>query len=130
MLRINYDALGISASLACAIHCAILPLVFSSLPIFGLEIIDNIYFELGMILLALVVGILALVHGYKRHHHRWLPVLLFSSGIAFLLAKEVFHEIHLWLLAPALTLIVFSHYLNYRYCREAKMCHSTDCKHA
>ncbi|HAL95914.1 MAG TPA: MerC domain-containing protein, partial [Chitinophagaceae bacterium] len=30
--RINWDALGISASIACAIHCALLPLFLSSLP--------------------------------------------------------------------------------------------------
>ena len=40
-LKINWDALGIGASLACAIHCALLPLFLSSLPLFGTNIINN-----------------------------------------------------------------------------------------
>lgn len=129
MFRINYDALGVSASVACAIHCAVLPLLFTSVPVFGLELIDNPYFEVGMIALACVIGVVALLHGYRKHHHRLLPVFLFTAGIAFLFAKEVFHYVHLWLLLPALALIVAAHYVNFRLCRAAKMCHSSDCDH-
>ena len=46
MFKINYDALGIATSLACAIHCAILPLVLTSLPVLGVNIIHNIPFEI------------------------------------------------------------------------------------
>ena len=47
-LRINWDAIGISASIACAIHCALLPLFLTSLPLFGINIIHNLVFEIGM----------------------------------------------------------------------------------
>ena len=50
--KMNWDALGISASIACAIHCAILPLFLTSLPVFGIEIINNELFEISMIVLA------------------------------------------------------------------------------
>ena len=46
MFKINYDALGIAASVACAIHCAVLPLVITSLPILGINIINNFWFEI------------------------------------------------------------------------------------
>ena len=42
--KINWDALGIGASLACAIHCALLPLFFSTLPLFGINIIHHLGF--------------------------------------------------------------------------------------
>ncbi|MFT3702205.1 MAG: MerC domain-containing protein [Agriterribacter sp.] len=129
MFRINYDALGVTASLACAIHCAVLPLILTSLPVFGIDIIHNYFFEYGMILLAFVVGLFALYHGYKKHHHSFVPVLLFSLGISFLLLKELFHEYHLWLLIPAVLLIVSAHYVNYRLCRKANHCHTNDCDH-
>ena len=129
MFKINYDALGITASLACAIHCAVLPLLMTSLPVFGINIINNYFFEYGMISLAFVIGIFALYHGYKEHHHRLLPILLFSGGISFLLLKEWFHQYHVWLLIPAVLLIVFAHYLNYRLCRKAAHCHADDCNH-
>jgi len=54
--KINWDALGISASLACAIHCALLPLFLTSLPLFGINIIHNYWFEASMILLAMAIG--------------------------------------------------------------------------
>ena len=56
MLKINYDALGIAASVACAIHCALLPLVLTSLPVLGINIINNTWFEVFMILLAAAIG--------------------------------------------------------------------------
>jgi MerC mercury resistance protein len=104
--KINWDALGISASIACAIHCALLPLVFTSLPLFGVDIIENIAFEYGMIILALVVGIYSLYHGYKKHHHNILPIALFVAGIGFLFAKQAWHDLQFYFLAPALILIV------------------------
>ena len=62
MFKINYDALGITASIACAIHCALLPLVLTSLPILGFNIINNLYFEVMMIALAMSIGIYSLMH--------------------------------------------------------------------
>ncbi|MGH2552845.1 MAG: MerC domain-containing protein, partial [Chitinophagaceae bacterium] len=85
--RINWDALGITASLACAIHCALLPLFLSSLPLFGINIIHNIFFEAGMIGLALCIGAYSLYHGYKRHHHSRMPLIVFVSGFIFLVLK-------------------------------------------
>ena len=77
-LKVNWDALGIGASLACAIHCALLPLFLSSLPLFGMNIIDNPGFEVGMIALAFVVGSYSFYHGFKKHHHSLRPFLIFS----------------------------------------------------
>ena len=129
MFRINYDALGITTSLACAIHCAILPLLLTSLPVFGVNIIHNYVFEYGMIGLAFAVGMYALYHGYKKHHHKALPVFFFSAGISFLLLKELFHDYRILLLIPAVILIVAAHYINYRLCRKANHCHAGDCNH-
>jgi len=92
MIRINYDALGIAASVACAIHCAILPLILSSLPLFGINIINNGSFELFMIALAMVIGVYSLWHGYKKHHHKFYPVAMFALGILLLGAQQFFHQ--------------------------------------
>ena len=79
----NWDAIGIGASLACAVHCALLPLFLSSLPLFGINIINNNFFEAGMILLALCIGSYSLYHGYKKHHHSWIPLIVFFIGFIF-----------------------------------------------
>jgi uncharacterized membrane protein len=127
--RINWDALGISASLACAIHCALLPLLMTSLPVFGVEIIKNQQFELGMILLAFIIGAISLGHGFKRHHHSFKPLILFSIGIALLFVKQVTHAFELWLLLPAMVFIVSAHVNNYRSCRVHNHAHQDDCNH-
>lgn len=127
--KINWDALGITTSLACAIHCAVLPLIMSSLPILGINIIENEPFEYFMIALAFVVGCYALTHGFKKHHHNFFPLLIFSAGILFLIFKQVFHSLHLWLLVPSVILIVGAHWVNFQLCRRANHCHADDCAH-
>ncbi len=128
-LRINWDALGIGASLACAIHCALLPLFISSLPLFGINIINNEAFEAGMIILAFCIGAYSLYHGYRRHHHNALPFVLFIAGFACLVLKQFFIHYATWLLIPAVLLIVAAHLLNYRFCRVHNHAHSDDCNH-
>ncbi|MBN9296495.1 MAG: MerC domain-containing protein [Filimonas sp.] len=127
--KINWDALGITASVACAIHCALLPLFLSSLPIFGVELIHNDFFEYFMIFLAFAIGAYALYHGWKRHHHSWVPFLTFTVGILCLVGKQIWHSWQLVLLIPAVILIVSGHYINYRLCRKAAHCHEHDCAH-
>jgi hypothetical protein len=128
-VKINWDALGISASVACAIHCAVLPLFLSSMPILGFEVINNLAFEFFMIVLAFAIGAYSLYHGRKKHHHSYMPLLIFSFGISFLLAKQIWHHYEVLLLAPAVLLVISAHYYNYRLCRKANHCHEHDCEH-
>lgn len=128
-LKINWDALGITASVACAIHCAVLPLFISSLPLFGVNIIENLPFEYFMIGLAFTVGLYSLYHGFKKHHHSWLPLLFFGSGILMLLIKVTLHEWRFWLLVPSVFFIVLAHFLNFKLCRKHNHAHSNDCNH-
>ncbi|MFN0082587.1 MAG: MerC domain-containing protein [Ferruginibacter sp.] len=119
-LKVNWDGLGIATSLACAIHCIVLPLVLTSLPLFGVNIIHNIFFEWGMIALAFVVGVYALVHGFKTHHRNSIPVFLFVAGFILLISKQFFLTIEGYFLIPAVILIISAHYYNYRLCTRNK----------
>jgi hypothetical protein len=127
--KINWDAWGIGASLACAIHCALLPLFFSSLPLFGINIIHNVWFEVGMIGFAVGIGTFSLWHGFKKHHHRLQPLILFYLGSAFLISKQFFIRYENWLLVPAVILIIVAHVQNYRACRVHDHGHEEDCEH-
>jgi hypothetical protein len=115
--KINLDALGVTTSILCAIHCAILPLVMASLPILGINILHNSFFEYGMIALAFAIGTVALWHGFSRHHRRLTPWLLFVGGMLLLIAKELWPGYELGLLPFAVLLIVGAHLLNYRWGR-------------
>ena len=127
--KINWDAFGIAASVACAIHCAVLPLILSSLPLFGINIIENQGFEFIMIALAFIMGVYSLYHGRKKHHHSFYPMLLFAAGISLLFIKSMLHSHSLMLLLPAVSLIVIAHYVNYKLCRVHNHAHADDCNH-
>ena len=119
-IKLNWDALGIGTSLACAIHCAVLPMILSTLPVFGVNIIHNLFFEWGMILLAFAVGYYSLAHGYIKHHRSFIPILIFSAGLIFLVLKQFFPIVEYILLAIAVILIITAHYNNYRACHRSK----------
>lgn len=115
-IKPGLDSLGIVASIGCAIHCALLPVIVSSLPVFGINIIHNEVFEWGMIGLALVVGIVALFHGYGKHHRSFIPLFIFLTGFIFLVFKQFMPVVEYIFLTFAVLLIVTSHIYNYRLC--------------
>jgi hypothetical protein len=117
-IKINKDALGITTSLVCAVHCAVLPLVFTSFPVFGVNIIHNRVFEFGMIGLAFLIGMLALSHGFRKHHRRMVPWMLFTAGMLLLTAKQVWHVYEALILPFAVGLVVGAHVVNWHLCRK------------
>ncbi len=127
--KINWDTLGIATSLACAIHCALLPLIFTSLPVFGINVIENFAFEISMVVLAFAIGIYSLYHGYKKHHHNLLPIAIFTTGFMSLILKLFFAEYENWLLLPAVIGIIAAHLINFRLCRIHNHAHAKDCAH-
>lgn len=116
-LRINWDAMGVTTSVLCAVHCAVLPLAVASLPVLGVNIIHNPGFEFFMIALAAAIGTRALWHGFRHHHRRLIPLLLFAAGMIFLIAKQIWHNYELAILPFAVLAIVAAHLLNFRLSR-------------
>ena len=119
-IKLNWDALGIGTSILCAIHCALLPVLVTTLPVFGINIVHNLVFEWGMIALAFVVGSYSLFHGYIKHHRSLRPVLIFSVGFIFLILKQFFTQFEIPLLFVAVACIISAHYYNYRLCHRTK----------
>ena len=118
--KINWDALGVTTSVLCAIHCAVLPLAVASLPVLGINIVHHPGFEYGMIGLAFIIGTRALWHGFRHHHRRMVPWLLFLVGMIVLIAKQIWHDYELALLPFAVMMIVGAHVLNFRLSRPVK----------
>lgn len=117
--KINWDKIGVTTSLVCAVHCMALPLLLTSLPILGIDLMENKIVEMVMILLAFFIGIIALSKG-RKEYSSFRPMVLFSIGIACLILKEVFHQWHNIILIPAVVFILWAHYSNYKMSRSAK----------
>lgn len=126
--KLNWDGVGILTSVICAIHCGLLPIVLPVLPLFGVNIVHNLFFEWGMIVLAFLVGAYSLVHGYFKHHRSFLPLSLFLAGFVFLVAKQFVKDQEFLFLGLAILLIIPAHYINFKYCHRNK-CSSPHHKH-
>ena len=127
-IKLNWDALGIGTSILCAIHCALLPVLMGSFPVFGVNIIHNLAFEWSMIVIAFVVGSYSLFHGYIKHHRSLVPVLIFGIGFIFLVLKQFFAQYEISLLIIAVIFIISAHFYNYRLCHRSR-CSSPHHKH-
>lgn len=111
------DSIGMTASTLCAIHCAIVPLLLTFLPLAGLGFLANPVFEWGMILLALLLGVSSIFLSYFRTHHRVLPLLLLLVGFAVIITGHIY--LKGWMEAivvPAGGLtIAIAHFINFKY---------------
>ncbi|WP_343672852.1 MerC domain-containing protein [Chitinophaga sp.] len=114
----GWDAIGIGASLACAVHCVLLPLVFTTLTLFGVEFIENKYLEVLTIVVSMCAGSWALIRGY-RSHHRLSLVLYFVIGLGLMIAGNFMHGHYAEILSKlaGAVLIITAHVRNISVCR-------------
>lgn len=117
------DQLGITASIACAIHCAALPFLLTTLPLWGLSFLANSWVEISMICLSLLIGTWSLASAYPKHK-KILPVLVLLTGFALIGSG------HYWIAALEAILIPLggftiaaAHLINWRYTRTSNCPH-------
>lgn len=111
------DRIGITASTLCAIHCALVPVLLTALPLTGLQFLANPWLEWSMILFALLIGIFAIGRSYFIRHHKPFPLIMLITGFGVILLGHLLAQG--WLeavIVPAGGLIIaVAHYLNARY---------------
>ena len=75
------DRLGMFVSIACAIHCMLLPFltIFSTLGV--VSMIQSFWFEWGIVVLAIIIACKALGSGIRIHKNS-LPLILAVLGFA------------------------------------------------
>lgn len=121
-LSLHLDFIGFSTSLVCAIHCAFLPYLISSLPLLGLGILQQPWVESGLIAISAVLAVLALSQGFISHHRSVVPVLVVASGfilisIGLFVLPESLEELAIPIGASVISL---GHYLNWQKIRASK----------
>ena len=82
------DRLGMFASTACALHCAVCALVPAAFATLGLNILLDEKFEWLLTILAVGFGLVAMVMGWRRHRKLRVMVIL-SVGIVGLLSVRL-----------------------------------------
>jgi hypothetical protein len=114
----KWDAIGIGASLLCAVHCVFLPVLFTTLPLFGIEILENAYLEAATLLVSMAAGGWAIWRGYTKLHHKKALVIQFLMGLALLILGNCFHHapMEIPLKIAGAMLIIVAHIRNWRAC--------------
>jgi hypothetical protein len=81
------DAVGTIASLTCAIHCALMPVVATSLPLIGLGFLADEGMEVALSIFSSVLAVVGFGLGFRRHRSLR-PLVFLPAGIAlFVLAR-------------------------------------------
>jgi len=118
------DRLGMSASLACAVHCAALPLLLAAMPAIGLAWLDSAWVDWTMVALAAVIALRAHRGGF-RLHRSCLPSAVAVAGLLaivttiWLLKGSASHH---YVQASGAVVVASSHFLNRHLCRNCKAC--------
>ncbi|MFD0764312.1 MerC domain-containing protein [Mucilaginibacter lutimaris] len=119
---IKLDNIGMTASTLCAIHCAAVPVLFTSLPLVGLGFLANPLVEWVMITIALVVGVSSIGNSYFKEHHRILPLALLIAGFLIIIIGHLFTKG--WIEAVIVPVggltIALAHFVNYKYAGTCK----------
>ncbi|MEM9328704.1 MAG: MerC domain-containing protein [Bacteroidota bacterium] len=119
----HLDFVGFSASLLCALHCAALPFLLTLAPLAGLQFLDNHWVEISLILLSFFIASNALMHGYRRHHHRWLPLVIAVFGFVLIgIAQALESEFTELVLMPlgGIT-IAIAHLINWKFINQSRL---------
>lgn len=105
------DQTGILASIACAIHCAALPLATTLLPLIGLTFLSNPLVEISMLSLSLCIGLVALITAYRLHQQK-LPILILLAGFLMIGLGHFIHHKEAILIPIGGLLIAAAHLFN------------------
>ncbi|BCT91415.1 membrane protein [Lysobacter helvus] len=124
------DRFGAAGSLACAVHCALLPLAIALLPALGIGNWLGEGFERGFVAFATLLGFASVYWGYRKHGAvRALGLL--AAGLTILWSAILYPPLHEHLVAHALvmtcggTLVGLAHLANLRLVH----IHDASCAH-
>ena len=133
------DKAGMIASITCAIHCMIMPLIVTLLPIFGLSLFATEEFEWILLMISAMLGVTSLCFGFRKHKS-FTAFSFLGIGLTFLVIGRLAHEhishfrifefdIYLLFLVIGAIMVAFSHWLNNKLCNTCPPCHSSGCEH-
>ena len=116
------DALAVSLSGLCLIHCLALPLALTLFPIFAAAVVDDAVFHAVLYVAVLPTSCIAFVLGYRHHHDRVLIILgglgLVVLGVTAVVGHDLFgHTGERWVTSLGGLLLATAHVINYRHSR-------------
>jgi hypothetical protein len=90
----RWDRAGILVSGACAVHCAVLPLLIAATPVLGLARLLDERVEWAFVIATALVGVTAHLRAYWRDHRHVAPGVIFAAGFSVVQYARFFLESH------------------------------------
>ena len=125
-----FDRMGMTLSMACAIHCLAMPVLIPLLPLLAGSFLTGETTESVILSVTLLIAAPTLFRGYLKHRKFRVPAI-FLLGLLFLaLRPGAFHHDHVhegevWhfvLAALAGFSLAIGHWINLRLCKSCPSC--------
>lgn len=111
----HLDFIGFGASLLCALHCTLMPLVLTLGAFAGAHWLMDPLVEWIFIGASMTVAGWSLFRAYFKEHRNGFPLLMAAMGfLGLILAQKVFVSYAHWLMATGGVLIAYAHFYNWR----------------
>ena len=125
-LGFNLDFLGFSASMLCAVHCSILPILLTIGAFSGLAWMQEPVVEFVFIGLSIVFASWSLVTSYLKHHNQFSPiVVVFTGFLLIILSRFVEGAGEAIFTSVGGFTIAVAHVINWRLLRKFHQCLTT-----
>jgi len=122
---------GMWASIVCAIHCTVVPLLAILIPITGVYLFINETFEYILLALSLLFNITNVCFGYRQHKSNKAVAVLALGLFIFVVGRLLHHHNHhvgfqfdlfnLFMILGGV-LIALSSLMNDKMCKHCKTC--------
>jgi hypothetical protein len=122
------DRTGAVVSLACAIHCALMPIAFGLLAVLGTQWMASSVFEWSIVGLSAALGLFSLVPSYRNKHREPRCLIFFVSGLGLILIAQLLLSSKMQFEIPGVVcggvLIAVAHIVNRRLCQSCVGCNA------
>jgi peptidoglycan/LPS O-acetylase OafA/YrhL len=126
------DRIGIFVSAACLLHCLATPIVLSLLAVYAHFLPSEERTHRILALFITILGVTALLTGYRRHKRPSVLVLM-TAGLLFILAGAFFgdrlpsHWDEVAITLAGSSCLIAAHRINHTFCRScAECCHDSE----
>ena len=121
------DRTGITLSLACGVHCAVVPFVIGAAALLPFKWLLSESTELWLLIGSVGIALSSLLSSYwLKHRHKGCLVFLVPglTVLGLVLFGSISEQLEPWVVAGGTSSIAIGHLVNIRLCRQCAQCQS------
>ena len=136
----SFDRIGMTLSMACAIHCLAMPLLLPLIPLLAGSFWVGETTELVIVIITLLIAVPTLLRGYLKHRKLTVPAMLALGLLLLALRPGAFHYghahghwhghqeelLHFVFAALAGFSLAIGHWVNLKLCKSCPSCKEED----